>query len=46
MHSVEEATAIVDAFLATPFSQDPRHARRIGLLTDYERTGTPPPLPA
>ena len=46
MHSQEEATAIVDTFLATPFSGDERHARRIRLLTDYERTGTPPPLPA
>ena len=46
MHSVAEATAIVDKFLATPFSGDPRHARRIEMLADYERTGTPPPLPA
>ncbi|MFL6124196.1 ribose-5-phosphate isomerase [Actinophytocola sp.] len=46
MHSLEEATAIVDTFLATPFSGDERHARRIEMLTDYERTGTPPPLPA
>jgi ribose 5-phosphate isomerase B len=46
MHSLAEATAIVDKFLATPFSGDARHARRIELLADYERTGTPPPLPA
>ncbi|MCG8917091.1 ribose-5-phosphate isomerase [Actinokineospora sp. PR83] len=46
MHSTEDATAIVEAFLATPFSADERHARRIGLLTEYERTGTPPALPA
>ena len=26
-------------FLATPFSQDPRHARRIAMLTEYETTG-------
>ena len=45
MHSQEEATAIVDAFLATPPSPDERHARRVGQLSDYERTGTPPPLP-
>ncbi|OLR89576.1 ribose-5-phosphate isomerase [Actinokineospora bangkokensis] len=46
MHSTEDATAIVEAFLATPFSEDERHVRRIGMLADYERTGTPPPLPA
>jgi ribose 5-phosphate isomerase B len=36
MHDEATATAIVDAFLATPFSQDPRHVRRIALLTAYE----------
>ena len=36
-HSVEEATALVLLFLGTAFSEDPRHVRRIGLLTDYER---------
>ncbi|MGQ0837959.1 ribose-5-phosphate isomerase [Actinokineospora sp.] len=41
MHTAEEATAIVEAFLATPFSTDPRHARRIGLIDAYERTGEP-----
>jgi ribose 5-phosphate isomerase B len=46
MHSNEEAAAIVDAFLATPFTGDPRHARRIEQLAEYERTGTPPPLPS
>ncbi|WP_208298016.1 ribose-5-phosphate isomerase [Actinophytocola oryzae] len=46
MHTLEEGTAIVDTFLATPFSGDERHARRIRMLVDYERTGTPPALPA
>jgi ribose 5-phosphate isomerase B len=36
-HSVEEATGLVLTFLATPFSQDERHVRRIGLISDYER---------
>ena len=36
-HSVEEATELVLTFLATPFSQDERHVRRIGLISDYER---------
>jgi ribose 5-phosphate isomerase B len=36
-HSVDEATELVLLFLATPFSDDPRHVRRIGLISDYER---------
>jgi ribose 5-phosphate isomerase B len=46
MHSVEEALAIVDAFLETPWSNEERHQRRIDILAEYERTGTPPALPA
>jgi ribose 5-phosphate isomerase B len=40
MHSQEEALEMVRVFLATPFSGDPRHARRIALLADYEKTRT------
>ena len=39
MHSTEEATVLVEAFLAEPFSGDPRHQRRIDQLAAYERTG-------
>jgi len=35
-HTVEEATSFVDAFVAEPFSGDPRHQRRIDQLADYE----------
>ena len=37
MHTEEEALGFVRVFLATPFSGDERHARRIALLADYER---------
>ncbi|NUL49065.1 ribose-5-phosphate isomerase [Cellulosimicrobium funkei] len=37
-HSLEEATAIIEAFLAAPFSGDERHVRRIGKIAHYEQT--------
>ncbi|MBA2738691.1 MAG: ribose-5-phosphate isomerase [Nocardioidaceae bacterium] len=46
MHSIEEALSFVTAFVADTFSGDQRHARRIDMLTDYERSGTLPPLPS
>jgi ribose 5-phosphate isomerase B len=46
MHSKEEALAIVDAFVTTAWSGEERHQRRIDILAEYERTGTPPALPA
>lgn len=39
MHTTEEATAIVEAFLSAPWSESPRHQRRIDLLRAYEQTG-------
>jgi ribose 5-phosphate isomerase B len=45
-HTLDEATSFVEAFLATPFSGNPRHARRIDQLTEYERTRRLPDLPA
>jgi ribose 5-phosphate isomerase B len=44
-HTDAEASAFVAAFVAEPFSHDPRHQRRIDMLTDYEATGELPPLP-
>ncbi len=45
MHSEADALAMVDAFLATPWSKAERHQRRIDILADYERTHEAPPVP-
>lgn len=46
MHPLEAMTRFIAAFLGTPYSNEERHTRRIGMLSDYERTGDLPPLPA
>jgi ribose 5-phosphate isomerase B len=43
-HTIDEATAIVEAFLATRFSAAERHSRRIAQVAAYERTHDLPPL--
>lgn len=42
MHSQDGALAIVDAFVNTEFSHDPRHLRRIEMLAAFERDGVLP----
>ncbi|HET9116865.1 MAG TPA: ribose-5-phosphate isomerase [Pseudonocardiaceae bacterium] len=44
MHSPAEAAEIVETFLVTPFSGGERHARRIALISEFERSGTYPPV--
>jgi ribose 5-phosphate isomerase B len=44
-HTIDEATAMVEAFLTTEFSGNARHARRIEQVGEYEKTGQLPPLP-
>jgi len=45
MHTVAEMTRFIGIFLRTDFTGEERHARRIGMLADYESTGELPPLP-
>jgi len=44
-HSLDEAAELAAAFVAEPFSEDPRHQRRIDELAKYEKTHEPPALP-
>ncbi|MCU1637604.1 MAG: ribose-5-phosphate isomerase [Microbacteriaceae bacterium] len=38
-HTVDEAKAFIDAFIAQPYTHEERHARRIAQLAEYEITG-------
>jgi ribose 5-phosphate isomerase B len=45
MHDEATAVRLVELFLETPFSHDPRHERRIAMLSSYETDRVLPPLP-
>jgi ribose 5-phosphate isomerase B len=45
MHATDEALSIIDVFLSTPWSGAERHQRRIDILSGYEQTHQPPPVP-
>lgn len=40
MHPVEVCKELIDVFLATPFSNDERHIRRIGQVSNFETKGS------
>lgn len=44
-HTFDEVTALIDRFVATPFSGEERHARRIAQIADFEREGSLLPDP-
>src|SRR2546423_794750 len=45
MHTEDEATKFVEAFIATAFSNEERHIRRIDMMSEYEKSGDLPALP-
>jgi ribose 5-phosphate isomerase B len=45
MYSIDEAVGFAKVFVQTAFSQEPRHARRLAMIADYEQSGELPPLP-
>ena len=45
MYPHDEAVGFARVFVATPFSGEPRHARRLAMIADYEKSGELPPLP-
>lgn len=46
MYPIEAAVGFAAAFVTTPFSGETRHARRLTMIADYERSGELPPLPS
>ncbi|HTQ94225.1 MAG TPA: RpiB/LacA/LacB family sugar-phosphate isomerase [Streptosporangiaceae bacterium] len=45
MYPADEAVGFARVFVSTPFSGELRHARRLAMITDYEKSGHLPPLP-
>ena len=45
MYSADEAIGFTRIFVSTPFSGEPRHSRRLAMITNYEKTGELPALP-
>jgi ribose 5-phosphate isomerase B len=46
MYPIDDAVSFAKVFVETPFSGEQRHARRLAMIADFEKTGELPPLPA
>ena len=45
MNTVDQARSMVEVFIATPFSAEERHQRRIDMVSAYEADGSLPEVP-
>ncbi|HXL89047.1 MAG TPA: ribose-5-phosphate isomerase [Streptosporangiaceae bacterium] len=45
MYGIDAAIGFAKVFVGTAFSGEPRHARRLAEVADYEKTGELPPFP-
>ena len=43
-YSTEDGVSFAKIFVETPFSGEPRHARRLAMIADFEKTAELPPL--
>src|SRR5690606_24920817 len=45
-HPADDVVRFAEVFVATPYSGEGRHSRRIEMISRYEATGELPPLPS
>jgi ribose 5-phosphate isomerase B len=45
-YPVADAVGFAKVFVETAFSEEPRHVRRLAMITEYEKTHELPPLPS
>ena len=45
MYGIDDAIGFAKTFVTTPFSEEPRHARRLEEIAAFEKDGSLPPLP-
>jgi ribose 5-phosphate isomerase B len=44
-YSLDDALELAKIFVSTTFSGEPRHVRRLAMVSDFEKTGQLPPTP-